>query len=389
MSGSQQGARSAQNLPYQPRTRTTPKKPGSGNRKDGEDVEATNAFEEAQAFASPPPPPPSMQSAKPPSPLPPPQRKSSVRVTADHINPFRSQLPEAMIPPMTLTPLRAHYLKKTLVNLQMAHELNLLTDPVLGSNALGLLGDPFVLPEAAKTQALERVSEIAKVEGRVGDLPFMRFLFHQFLLPFPFLTGAPPTFWSAKVQPFLSSFLATTGYTKQSGMSAEERKMAEALMSPEERKELEERNKLWAKSEKHLALMVGVGIKIVGGEEVVRIGQAELRRLELAQEERRQKRIAKKGNQQLPPPPTQDGVDPNDPSPTFDVNVVGVRVVVEKGRVRNKSHDVSGLWHPATFCSSLVPSFRSSLFERGRGRLVKETSLSLGGMETLSVCLTR
>ena len=292
-------------------------------------MEATKAFEEAQAFTSPPSPP------KTSAPLPPPS--SAAKKSASHLNPYRSTLPEGMTPPTTLTPLRAHYLKKTLVNLQMSHELSLLTDPVLGANSLGLLGDPFVLPEAAKRAAMTRVSEIAQAEGRVGDLPFMRFLFHQFLLPFPFLSTAPPTFWSAKVQPFLSSFLSTTGYTKQTGMSAEEQQMSDSLMSPEERKEMEERNKLWTKTEKHLALMVGVGIKIVGGEEVVRIGQSELRRLEEAQEERRRKRREKNA-----PPPGVNGQPgaPPPPQQLFDVNVIGVRTVVEKGRVRNKSHDV-------------------------------------------------
>lgn len=216
----------------------------------------------------------------------------------------------------------------------MSHELNLITDPVLGANALGLLGDPFVLPDAAKREALERVSEMARQEGRLGDLPFMRFLFHQFVLPFPFLATAPPTFWSQKVQPFLSSFLQTTGYTRQSSLSEDERLMAESLMTKEEKKELEERKKMWAKVEKHMGLMVGVGVKVVGGEEVVRIGQGELKRLEMAQEERRKKWQERHVN------PDGSAYIPM----VFEVNVVGVRVVTEKGRVRHKSHEVSISW---------------------------------------------
>lgn len=254
------------------------------------------------------------------------------------------------MPPTTLTPLRAHYLKKTLVNLQMSHELMLVTDPVLGANALGLLGDPFILPEGVKREALRRVSEIARNEGRLGDLPFMRFLFHQFVLTFPFLTTAPPNFWSGKVQPFLSSFLLSTGYNRQTSLSKEEEAMAESLMSKEERKEAEDKKKLWAKVEKHLALMVGVGIKIVGGEEVVRIGQSELRRLEAIQEERRKKWA----ENQLPPPPPPSAGDgsagldsmarqQHATSQVFDVNILGVRVITEKGRMRHKQHEVSTL----------------------------------------------
>ena len=274
---------------------------------------------------------PKPQDSKPPTSAS--QGPEGAKTSAAHLHSYVSALPSSNTAdvPNTLTPLRAHYLKKTLVNLQMAHELNLITDPVLGANSLGLLGDPFVLPESAKREAMARVSEYARAEGRVGDLPFMRFLFHQFLLPFPFLATAPPSFWSAKVQPFLSSFLATTGAIAHATMSKEEREASEALMTKEERKEAEERNKLWSKVEKHTALMVGVGIKIVGGEEVVRIGQQDLRRLEEQQEVRRRRWAEQRARQME----MQTG------DMVFEVNVVGVRVVVEKGRVRSKSHDVS------------------------------------------------
>ncbi len=131
-------------------------------------------------------------------------------------------------------------------------------------------------------------------------------------------------------------------------LSPEEEKIAESLMTKEERKEVEEKKKLWAKVEKHLALMVGVGVKLTTGEEVVRIGQNDLRRLEEASEAR-QRRWAERR-----PPPSSAGsgsgvgtgagetVDPNQ-QVVFNVNVIGVRVVVEKGRVRHRSHEASGL----------------------------------------------
>ncbi|WWD18170.1 hypothetical protein CI109_102619 [Kwoniella shandongensis] len=328
----------------------------------GEDVGAANAFEMAQGFTSPPspprmsslslgtdralptPPPPS----RPPPPPPPIElghddddnetRSGGVggtqtQISSAHLHPYHSSLPaSSMQPPTILTPLRAHYLKKTLVNMQVAYELNLITDPVLGANALGLLGDPFVLPDAAKKEAFARVSEISRTEGSVGDLPFMRFMFHQFLLPFPFLASAPPTFWSAKVQPFLSSFLSTTGIAAHATMTDQEREVQESLMTKEEKKEVQERKKLWAKVEKHLALMFGVGIKLTSGEEVVRIGQSELRRLEELQQERRRKWMERHGG-------GQGEGGPDAPPIAFEVNVVGVRMVVEKGRVRNKSHE--------------------------------------------------
>jgi hypothetical protein len=319
----------------------------------------TNLVEADQQYTSPPSPPKQPASLPPP---PPPRSEyagSGAKKSDQHLHPHLSSLPtNAATPPTILTPLRAHYLKKTLVNLQISYELNLITDPVLGANALGLLGEPFVLPEAAKREALQRVSEMARNEGRVGDLPFMRFLFHQFLLPFPFLATASPTFWSQKVQPFLSSFLQTTGYTRQSSLSEEEQRMAESLMTKEEKAEVEERKKMWAKVEKHMGLMVGVGVKVMGGEEVVRIGQSELRRLEMMQEERRRKWMERHaGEMQMVGGPGQSegqggasgsgGVavtagSGSAPEPiSFEVNVIGVRLVQEKHRVRNKSHEVS------------------------------------------------
>lgn len=312
---------------------------------DPEELVLQSDFETAQGFTSPPSPPRPAPRVMPPTRKPPPPPvltgapvQGGAKATADHLHPYVNAVPDNSQIPLTLTPLRAHYLKKTLVALQLSHELMLITDPVLGANALGLLGEPFILPEAARREAMKRVSEISRQEGSIGDLPFMRFLFHQFLLPFPFLASAPPTFWSAKVQPFLSSFLTTTGVIQRSSLTREEKIMAESLMSKEEKKEVAERAKMWNKVEKHGALMVGIGIKVVGGEEIVRIGQSELRRIEEDRETRRREWMAKRGIAAAvpgaPPPPPSAGM-------VFEVNVVGVRVVSEKGRVRSKSHEVS------------------------------------------------
>jgi hypothetical protein len=120
--------------------------------------------------------------------------------------------------------------------------------------------------------------------------------------------------------------------------------MAESLMSKEEKKEVAERAKLWNKFEKHGALMVGIGIKVVGGEEIVRIGQSELRRIEEDREQRRREWMAKRGFA-APAGPVVPGAPPPPPAMVFEVNVVGVRVVSEKGRVRSKSHEVGATIH--------------------------------------------
>lgn len=352
------------NLPYQPRRqRSRPERPLPAPPPE-EDVPAQNAFEIVQGFTSPPSPPkqaaalPPPPTGKQPSPPPdadadvaeagdsvaqlaiadenkeqararPPVPDTAARVAASHINPYHSTLPSSeLTPPTILTPLRAHYLKKSLVSHQISHELNLITDPLLGANALGLLGPPFVIPDALKKDIVQRVGRGAIPEsGQIGDLPFLRFMFSQFVLPFPFLASAAPTFWSHKVQPFLSSFLATTGQSTHSTLSDEQKEISDSLMTKEEKKEAEERRKLWSKFEKHVGMMLGVGIKLVGGEEVVRIGQSELRRIEQAQEARRKKLMEKHRLTHQP-----DHI-------TFDVNVVGVRAVREKGRVRSKQHE--------------------------------------------------
>lgn len=247
-----------------------------------------------------------------------PSPASAARVDSAHVHPFHSSLPApGRTDPLALTPLRAHYLKKTLVSLEINHELSVLTDPGLGAGSLGLLGSPFTLPAAVKEDAARDHG----VDLRQSGLPFMRYLFHQFVLPFPFLKAAPDTFWSAKVQPFLSSFLAITPSTPVDH--------EDPTWTPEEKREAVERKKLWIKLEKHMALMFGAGMKLVGGEEVVRIGQAELRRLEELSEARRRKLRQME----------------DDRGTGFQVNVVGVRLVSEKTRVRHKTHEVRTAQH--------------------------------------------
>lgn len=235
-----------------------------------------------------------------------------------------------------LTPIRAHYLKKTLINLEIERELNALSDPALGASALGRLGPPFLMLDKDGKPIKPRPGDDPSAE----DLPFIRYMFHQFLLPFPFLTNAPPTFWSHKVQPFLTSFLAISqmklspaamSLNKENPDGSGEPDLT--LLSEDEIKDYYERKKLWDKVTKNMAMLFGVGVRLSNGEEVVRIGQRELNRLE-EQAQARRKRLSEK----------EDKVGTG-----FDVNVICVRTVTEKGRVRNRSHDVS---RPCTVKSS-------------------------------------
>ncbi|KAF6762614.1 hypothetical protein DFP72DRAFT_802386 [Ephemerocybe angulata] len=190
-----------------------------------------------------------------------------------------------------LTPLRAHYLKKTLVQLQFSKELDLITSSdVPNVSNLSFLGPPFSLPP-------KDVDPL--------DLPFLKFVFRQFVLTFPFMEAAPKGFYSEKVQPFVDAMVS--------------RNLASTSLLSEGQTEDAARKKILAKIERNLAMFVGSATKIVEREDIVRLTQSDLDRLE-RMAERRQRRLAKNKD-------------------SFEVNIVGVRSVVEKGRVRSRAHE--------------------------------------------------
>ena len=74
------------------------------------------------------------------------------------------------------------------------------------------------------------------------------------------------------------------------------------------------------KMEKHFAFLLGSAMKLAEKEDVVRLSQSDLKRLEdLAK--RRRERVRKSKT-------------------VFEVNVIFVRSVTEKGRVRSRAHEV-------------------------------------------------
>lgn len=214
---------------------------------------------------------------------------------------------------MDLTPIRAHYLKKSLVLLQVRRELALLTstDPpfnvphpnaaLVGSSAssvstLAYLGPPFAPPPK---------------HAPILDLPFLRFIFRQFFLSFPFLAAAPPDFYSAKLQPFVASVLAR-GLGSEDGLDL---LLEDKHIQPDEPRQS---RKVVAKLERNLALFIGAATKLVEPEQVVRLSQSDLDRLE---------RLARKRSKSK-----KDDV--------FEVNVVCVRTVLDRGRMRSRAHEV-------------------------------------------------
>lgn len=199
---------------------------------------------------------------------------------------------------LRLTPLRAHYLKKALIQLQFARELEGVSTSMSVPNVstLSYLGPPFTPPPRGAPPL---------------DLPFLKYIFRQFVITFPFLASAPKDFFPEKLQPFFASVLS--------------RNLASTnvLDKSSEDVELATRQKVLAKMEKQFGLLLGTATKLVEAEEVVRLTQADLNRLEAIAKKRKAKQVKNRD--------------------VFEVNIVCIRAVVVKGRVRSKVHEASTL----------------------------------------------
>jgi hypothetical protein len=190
-----------------------------------------------------------------------------------------------------LTPMRAHYLKKTLVRLQIEQEMNMLSRP----DALSLLGPPFKPSRQAHT----------------ASLPITRFLFHHFVLTFPFLRSAPPNFFADKVQVFIDRF------------------MERNISGTDDREETTKRKRLGSRFAKWFALLMSAAIHVRGddgAEQIVKITDADRARL-FAAHDRRYSKANNAGS--------------SNQADAFEVNVIGVRSRKQKvGRLhRGKQHD--------------------------------------------------
>ncbi|KAI0053525.1 hypothetical protein FA95DRAFT_447304 [Auriscalpium vulgare] len=191
----------------------------------------------------------------------------------------------------TLTPIRAHYLKKTLLSLQFNRELTALTTQAANNiSTLSYLGPPFHPPPK---------------DAPPIDVPFLRYLFRQFVLTFPFLASAPKDFFPEKVQPFVGSLLS--------------RNLSPTSVLDDEGSDPNGTAKLLVKAERNFALFLNYAVKIVEKEETVRLSQKDLDRLEMMARKRHARLMKHKD--------------------VFEVNIVCVRTVVEKGRVRSRVHE--------------------------------------------------
>ncbi|KAK7049515.1 hypothetical protein VNI00_005546 [Paramarasmius palmivorus] len=195
-------------------------------------------------------------------------------------------------PAETLTPLRAHYLKKSLIQLQFEQELDAITTSSPNNvSTFSYLGPPFNPPPR---------------EAPPLDLPFLRYMFRQFILTFPFMASAPKDFYSDKLQPFMGAMLSRN--LSPSSVFDENGESDKAL-----------RMKLLARIERNLSLFVGAATKLVEREEVVRLSQSDLDRLENLAKKREAKNLKRKE--------------------IFEVNIVSVRTVTDKGRMRSRVHE--------------------------------------------------
>jgi len=222
--------------------------------------------------------------------------------------------------PHLLTPLRAHYLKRELVTLEFVRELAQLDSP----GSLSILGPPF-LPKSRFVDGVPQPppasgSEAALREQRDWeanvDLPFLRFVFHHFILSFPFLIACPPTFFSHKLQPFVYSFVSRN------------------ISTSDDRDVDTKRRRIAGKVEKHLGLVMSAAVKLTengGKEEVVRIDEhGEFHSGAPAT----QASAATVGMKKRGALTTVEGKDDD-----FSINIVSVRTQAKKSRMRIKTHE--------------------------------------------------
>lgn len=194
----------------------------------------------------------------------------------------------------TLTPIRAHYLKKQLVQLQFKKEMDSLVNvPTTNINTFSYLGPPFTPPPK---------------DGPRLDLPFLKYIFRHYVLSFPFLAAAPKNFFPDKLQPFMASMLSRN-LSSDSVLDTNPDSSEEAA-----------RYRLQLKLQRNFSMLITTGTKLVEEEEVVRLTQKDLHRLEVLARKRAAREVKIRD--------------------TFDINVSCVRTVVERGRVRSRVHEV-------------------------------------------------
>ncbi|KAK9476561.1 hypothetical protein V1514DRAFT_336562 [Lipomyces japonicus] len=215
-----------------------------------------------------------------------------------------------------LTGQQEHYLKKELISLELERELALLSAP----DALRKFGAPFrsvdqtaVIQQKSRSKFFRSnnvtVQLPLSVEIKPGDsdFPILRHVFVDHVRNFPFLEKTKETeFWQDKVQTFWESFA-----TKR-------------ISSTQDRTEETKRKRLAFKVQKLVELMMSSGIRTTSGlERGVTIHDSDSAYKQTDED---------KLNFMV------DNASDGHPINGFDVNIVGVKVVSDKKRLRHHEH---------------------------------------------------
>ncbi|PRP77060.1 PX domain protein [Planoprotostelium fungivorum] len=153
-------------------------------------------------------------------------------------------------------------------------QLNQELNKLQQSGGLGKLGHPFRTKE-------------------VDPVPISSYIFQNFVLTFPFLDGATQNFWTDKVQTFVDNFFDRN------------------ISSSDDREEATKRSRLMNRLERHCVGFLNASIKCEQKESTVEVQEVEGEAM--SDEER-------------------------DMINGYDINVVAVRVVEEKGRLNLRTH---------------------------------------------------
>ncbi|BFZ54884.1 hypothetical protein PYCC9005_001921 [Savitreella phatthalungensis] len=133
------------------------------------------------------------------------------------------------------SPIRRHYLKKLLIEQEIADELSKV------SKAPEALGLP--IRSRASNRHPQDANQSVEAAQHDDRLPVLRFIFQQYVVTFPFLAKTDQeAFWSGKVVPFVSSF------------------NGKRMSSSNDRAELTKRAKFGRRIQSMLVMLIGAGI---------------------------------------------------------------------------------------------------------------------------------
>ncbi|KAK7205015.1 hypothetical protein BZA70DRAFT_267560 [Myxozyma melibiosi] len=269
-----------------------------------------------------------------------PQKQSGIVTESREKTTLSSSLQDLM-----LTGQQEHYLKKELISLEIEHEIAGISTP----NALARFGAPFrdsaaQSPLKAKrssgrsmlaSMGLARHTQITPAElahamqaneirPEDSEFPILRHVFINHVRNFPFLDSTDEIeFWQNKVQTFWETF------------------SAKRISSTDDRTEETKRRRLAFKIQKMIEIMMSSGIRTASGlERGVHTDDSDLGTTtttgaaSAAHETGDAAHVSADEREKFM---TENAIDGR-PINGFDINVVGVRTVYQRKRVKNSSH---------------------------------------------------